>query len=281
MQQARLLLCFLTAASIHASAQCLSGNCQDGKGRYDFGWCEYEGEFKSGKADGAGRMKYSDYTYTGHFSKGVEDGSGEIAYTDGRRESVTYLNGGKRVNPKAAASGFQQVVGHDAACISGDCNNGFGTYQHPSGNKYTGSFKGGAREGTGTFFFANGEQLAGSFHNNYCNNGTYTFASGATNTGTYDAAGNPLNGMVQAGSRRVTVSNGKALIPKEEHYGYDHTDATRKAEEARGSSNQKSAPVNWSGSSGDHARQQEVSSQAADNIQKMLDRMDRPTYTHY
>jgi hypothetical protein len=60
------------------NAQCLSGNCENGNGRFDFGWCTYEGSFKNGKPEGQGVMRYSDYTYTGEFRNGVEDGNGAI-----------------------------------------------------------------------------------------------------------------------------------------------------------------------------------------------------------
>ncbi len=231
MKRLPFILFFLTIAVAGTlRAQCLSGNCISGKGKYDFGWCSYEGGFKDGKPDGAGTMKYSDYTYTGHFSNGIEDGDGSITYSDGKKESVRYIKGQKVAGPATiAASDYKPVEGHDPGCISGDCNNGYGTYQFPSGNKYTGNFKDRNREGNGTFYFSNGEQFTGQFHNNGFSNGTYTFQSGAQYTGTYNAAGKELNGTVSAGSRRVPITNGKAIIPKEERYGYENTQATREA----------------------------------------------------
>ncbi len=272
----------LLTATFAVSAQCLSGNCTNGKGKYDFGWCSYEGEFKDGKPNGSGTMKYSDYTYTGSFKDGLEDGDGSIIYADGRKEVVRYAKGQKVQGPaKVAASEYKAVEGRDAACISGDCDNGFGTYQFPSGNKYVGNFKGKAREGDGTFYFTNGEQFSGTFHNNNYSNGTYTFATGATYTGTYDAQNNPVNGIVKAGSRSVPIANGKAIVPKEERYGYENTEATRKAAADSRNSKPKTAPINWGSSQSDYAHQQEVSENAARSVQKMIDRMDRPTYTHW
>lgn len=282
MPMFRILLSLALITTIPAGAQCVSGNCTNGKGKYDFGWCTYEGLFKNGKPDGQGTMKYSDYSYTGSFKDGVEDGEGSITYADGRKEAVRYIAGKKVEGPaRVAATAYKPVEGRDEHCISGDCNNGFGTYQFPSGNKYVGNFRDRKREGQGTFYFSNGEQFKGEFHDNNYSNGTYTFSTGATYTGTYDAQNNPLNGTVTAGSRNVTISNGKAIIPKEESYGFENTEATRKAAQESRNNKPKVAPINWGSSSSDYGHQQEVSQKAASDVQKMLDRMDRPTYTHW
>src|SRR3954470_6812549 len=91
------LYCFvvLLFAAKLAGGQCKSGDCITGKGVYDFGWCVYNGEFKSGKPDGQGTMKYDDYTYVGSFSNGVEDGQGVITYKSGKTEEVLYSKGVK------------------------------------------------------------------------------------------------------------------------------------------------------------------------------------------
>ena len=273
-----LLLILALSLAVGAHAQCLSGNCTNGNGKYDFGWCVYEGAFKNGKPDGQGTMKYSDYAYTGTFRDGVEDGEGNITYPDGRREPVRYIGGKKVEGPaKFAASDYKPVLGRDEGCISGDCNNGFGTYQFPSGNKYVGNFRNRTREGQGTFFFSNGEQFTGQFHSNNYSSGTYTFSSGATYTGTYDSQNNPLNGTVTAGDRHVPIANGKAIVPKVESYGYENTAATRKAEQARSADKPKVPVLNWGSSSSSS----DASEKAARDVQKMLDHMDRPTYTHW
>lgn len=50
-------------------------------------------------------------------------------------------------------------------CISGDCENGTGTYKWNTGEKYTGEFKYGRRNGKGTNIFANGDKYVGEFDN--------------------------------------------------------------------------------------------------------------------
>ena len=204
-----MFLCYNT------HSQCISGDCKNGKGKFDFGWCVYEGEFKNEKPEGNGIMKYDDYSYTGNFKNGVEDGKGIITYKNGKTEEVRYSNGKKLdYKPTALKDGeYKELEGHDVNCKSGDCNNGFGTYVFPSGNKYVGNFVNNKREGKGIYYFANGEKFEGIFHDNEKYSGTYTFNTGITYTGTYSADGEPYNGTVSSGGITLPYVNGKAIIP--------------------------------------------------------------------
>ena len=97
------------------------------------------------------------------------------------------------------------------SCVSGDCNNGYGTYvwdsgefkgdkyvgenknnladgqgtyTYASGSKYVGEWKNDVRHGQGTFTFADGDKYVGEFKNGTKHgNGTYTFADGTTKSG--------------------------------------------------------------------------------------------------
>lgn len=198
-----------------AFAQCLSGDCKAGKGKYDFGWCVYEGEFKNEKPDGEGSMKYDDYTYTGSFKNGVEDGKGVLVYKNGKREEVLYSNGKKLdYKPTALKEGeYKSLEGHDPNCTSGNCETGYGTYVFPSGNRYTGNFSARRREGKGVFYFADGNKFDGYWHSDQPKEGTFSYTNGASYTGTYDTAGKEWNGVVTNGLRNVPFVNGKAVIP--------------------------------------------------------------------
>jgi len=222
------LAIILTAFNMVAKAQCLSGNCINGKGKFDYGWCVYEGEFKEGKANGTGSMKYSDYTYKGGFKNGVEDGAGEITYADGRKESVTYHEGRKAAGPiKVAAGDYKPLEGYDPGCVSGNCENGYGTYHFNSGNKYSGNFKNRKREGNGTAYFADGDKFVGTWHDNEKVKGTYTFSNGSVYTGTYDTLGFEQNGKLVANGTEVSFNNGKAKVtvqPPRISYTYSKSD---------------------------------------------------------
>jgi len=50
-------------------------------------------------------------------------------------------------------------------CISGDCNNGYGTYVWDNGDKYIGEHKNGLGHGLGTYTYADGEVERGIWEN--------------------------------------------------------------------------------------------------------------------
>lgn len=208
-------------------AQCLSGNCKNGKGKYDFGWCVYEGEFVAEKPEGTGTMKYDDYTYTGTFKNGVEDGRGIITYKDGRKEEVLYSNGKKaEYKPVVLKEGeYKELKGKDLDCKTGNCQTGYGTYVFESGNVYSGNFLDFKLQGKGIFYFANGDVFEGEFANNKRVSGTYTYKAGGYYVGTYDAAGNELNGTVYFNNRSVGISNGKPVVLKTEVTAQDAENA--------------------------------------------------------
>lgn len=77
---------------------------------------------------------------------------------------------------------FAQVL--TAQCVSGDCINGRGTYQYPSGAKYIGDFKDGEIHGLGVCYYTNGSKYSGEWRNRYPQGkGTKTYSDGTTRTG--------------------------------------------------------------------------------------------------
>jgi hypothetical protein len=64
-------------------------------------------------------------------------------------------------------------------CISGDCEDGYGTYTWASGDKYVGEFKDGIFYGQGTFTFPDGENYVGQWKDDQQHGqGTYTYSIG-------------------------------------------------------------------------------------------------------
>ena len=213
MKKLFILLFFITLISTVRS-QCKSGNCINGTGKMDFGWCVYEGNFVNGKADGIGTMTYDDYTYTGNFKNGVENGDGLVVYKDGHKENVRFADGQKVQGPtKLSAGEYKPLIIQNANCVSGDCINGFGTYVWPSGDKYIGNWKNYKREGAGTSSSPQGDQFTGTWHDNEKVEGTYKFPNGAVYIGTYTSDGNELNGTISLGEKHIPFVNGEARIP--------------------------------------------------------------------
>jgi hypothetical protein len=198
---------------------CISGNCDNGYGvytwqsgeRYEGYWknkkrngqgtnyfstgAYYEGEFKDDKKHGVGFYKYietSPYeSYYGDYNMGKLDGFGTLKWKNGRQYvgeiknnlfhgqgTMHYADGtvksGKWENDKFVGSTETKT-----GCISGNCQNGFGTYISETGNRYTGEFYNGRYHGQGKYTFAAGDEYKGEFQNGaYNGNGTYLFSNG-------------------------------------------------------------------------------------------------------
>jgi hypothetical protein len=186
MNKIKYMLLFFVFIAAKAYSQCKTGDCNNGRGTYDFGWCIYTGEFKDGKPNGKGVMNYDDYSYEGDFKNGVEDGKGIITYKNGSRESAFYYRGTKqKQDKKIAAADWKELEGQYIECVSGNCITGFGTMQFLSGNKYVGNFLNRKREGKGVFYFNNGDKFEGTWNADLKTNGTYTFNNGYVYTGSF------------------------------------------------------------------------------------------------
>jgi hypothetical protein len=69
-------------------------------------------------------------------------------------------------------------------CISGDCENGQGTYVYDNGEKYVGQWKDEGFHGQGTFTYASGSKYVGEWKDDNRNGqGTSTYADGGKYVG--------------------------------------------------------------------------------------------------
>lgn len=195
-----------------SSAQCLSGDCKSGTGKYDFGYAIYEGQFQNGKPHGQGSMDYGGgEKYVGAFVKGQEEGDG-ILYKSSTQKAVTYRSGvmqERKAEPVVIGGNKIQYDG--GMDCTGDCYDGTGTAKFPSGNVYTGGFKNGLFHGHGTMRFANGNVLDGEFYNHVPQRGKFTYAQeGTVFTGTFNKDGTPATGTYSSAQTGglVQVTNG-------------------------------------------------------------------------
>src|SRR5690606_5928821 len=87
----RLLLpaLLLATASIPSdlTAQCLSGNCQNGTGKYRYSTgAVYTGQFVNGNREGKGKLIFpNNNVYDGQFSRNRINGEGSMSYSNGDR----------------------------------------------------------------------------------------------------------------------------------------------------------------------------------------------------
>lgn len=199
-----------------AFSQCLSGNCTDGTGKYDFGYAIYEGQFQSGKPHGEGTMDYGGgEKYVGAFVKGQEEGDG-ILHKGNTQKAVTYRSGVMQERKAASVVIGGNKVQYDGGMdCTGDCYDGAGTAKFPSGNVYTGRFKNGVFHGQGTMRFASGNVLKGEFENRLPKRGTFTYAAdGTIFTGTFNPDGTPASGTYSSKATGGLVEVSAGAITK-------------------------------------------------------------------
>lgn len=163
----RLLIpAFLLAITFQLSAQCISGNCQNGTGTYRYSaTSKYTGQFKGSVRDGRGKMTLPNGAfYEGQFSRGKIQGEGTMTYANGDKYIGAWVN---------------------------ELPNGQGKYFFKTRERYEGRFLNGEFDGQGTMYYADGAQYTGSWQKNKKHgNGKLTTPNGKITQGSW-ANGKP------------------------------------------------------------------------------------------
>jgi hypothetical protein len=178
---------------------CISGDCASGYGVYVFDSGEkYVGNWKNSKRNGQGINYWiNKSTYDGEWKDDLKHGYGTLTSPTGEKKTGFWENGTYK-GTNIAKSG----------CVSGNCQNGSGTFIYTNGDKYEGLFKNGIIDGQGTYTYVNGDYYTGELKNGkYEGEGTYNMLSsgdkyvGAFANGTYNGIGTYYysNGQVKAG----------------------------------------------------------------------------------
>lgn len=181
-----LLICMLASLGANLSAQCISGNCQNGTGTYRYsGNSKYTGQFQNGLRHGKGRMTYTDgNVYEGQFYFGKKQGD---------NGTMTF-----------AANG-DKYVGQ----WKNDQPNGRGIYYFATRERYEGDFLNGAFEGQGTMYYPDGAYYKGSWSKNRKHGaGAFLFADGREKRGNW-AMGKYVDNSVQTQEKPTTAQNNK------------------------------------------------------------------------
>jgi len=139
-------------------AQCIKGNCIDGRGKYKFKDASiYEGQFKNGSIHGKGTLVFNEGKYVGNFKRNMREGEGKITYHSG----------------DAYIGQFKYNLFH-----------GKGKFTHSNGDVYKGHWSDGKKEGYGTYIFSNSDVYEGQFVNDQINGkGTLTKANNQIQSG--------------------------------------------------------------------------------------------------
>jgi hypothetical protein len=167
-----ILILVLLSICFTVKAQCISGDCVNGKGTFKYSkGGVYVGDFKNGKKEGQGEYKWvNGDVYVGDFKNDKKEGQGEYKWVNGDVYTGSYINDNRdgfgwlqTIDGKKYGQWKEDhpvVVG----CMSGNCENGYGTYKWESG-VYVGDFKNFKRDGIGTYTNSKGEVFAGAWKN--------------------------------------------------------------------------------------------------------------------
>lgn len=194
---------------------CIDGDCQDGIGTYKYGNGTYNGTFKNGYRHGYGRYIFDGGSiYECTWDMGKQSGFGRVTVLEGNKYIVEFKDGkmdgmgllyynsgykygkwsdGEYVKdedwlgtsgPRLAGSSDKPneinfETGTVDNCVSGDCDNGFGTQNYDNGT-YTGYFKDGKRSGYGVYVWNDGLKYEGNWENDKQEGlGKYLFTNGS------------------------------------------------------------------------------------------------------
>ncbi|MBN1250964.1 MAG: caspase family protein [Bacteroidales bacterium] len=189
-----ILVLLFSSYAFSQNKGCISGDCDNGYGtwvydngeKYEGDWLNkkmngngtyyynngdiYKGQFNDNRLEGIGTCTFKNGAkYTGNWLNNTRDGEGTYFYTSGKVEKGLWINGEFAEKSNSKKTG----------CISGDCQNGFGTYIFDTGEKYIGNTVKSVRTGLGTYYFASGEWYNGEWKNNKRNGqGENYFADG-------------------------------------------------------------------------------------------------------
>ncbi len=174
----RFLLSVLVCTSFSLSsisAQCLEGDCQNGRGIYQFeNGNKYAGDFRKGIMNGKGTVVFANGNrYTGDWMAGVREGMGIFTLTNGNTYTGAFKKSRFHGQGTMTFRSGDKYIGN----WENDQPNGTGFYTFTSGDRYEGSFKNGKYDGGGTMFRKNGEKYVGEWSNNLQNGKGKMYAS--------------------------------------------------------------------------------------------------------
>lgn len=160
---------------------CLSGNCHDGWGKWQFNNGYYDGFWVDGKKQGYGLYDWDEFgVYIGFWNNDNMEGYG--SYENERKEIKRgmYYNGtlegfgeeydgydqwnqGIYKNHSLVTEYAWKENAKEKGCVYGECKDDYGQYVWDNGDYFSGFFKGG-KPHLGTYQFSNGDTYMGMYN---------------------------------------------------------------------------------------------------------------------
>lgn len=146
------------------TAQCIDGDCQNGRGTYQFeNGNKYQGDFRKGLMHGRGLIVFGNGNrYNGDWSSGLREGLGIYTFITGNVYSGAFRKSKFSGQGTMTFSSGNKYVGY----WENDQPNGQGIFNFAGGDRYEGSFVNGKFTGNGTMFYKNNEKYVGEWQDN-------------------------------------------------------------------------------------------------------------------
>lgn len=146
------------------SAQCIEGNCQNGRGTYQFdNGNKYRGDFRRGLMHGKGTIVFgNDNSYNGDWVAGMRDGLGVYSFATGNVYSGSFSKNKFAGQGTMNFASGNKYVGN----WEDDQPNGQGIFYFSGNDRYEGSFVNGKFTGNGTMYYKNNEKYVGQWQDN-------------------------------------------------------------------------------------------------------------------
>jgi hypothetical protein len=205
----KLQLLLFLLLNISTFSQCLSGDCNNGYGKYKLSdGSIYTGDFINYQFQGKGTISYiSGNTYTGDWYNDKMNGKGIFLFSDGNRYEGDFVNSIQNGNGTFFykngdiysgywVSGTKTGKGSQTFAIGGrydgdwvnNTRQGKGNNLYPDGSAYEGDWVNNTRQGYGAYFdkkevvLYEGEWVADTF----TGNGKKTYSNGAVEEGNWN-----------------------------------------------------------------------------------------------
>ena len=167
-------------------AQCLHGDCHNGRGTYLYpSGAKYTGQFRNGKINGKGTLVFSNGNkYIGEWKEHYRQGKGQLVFTNGDVYDGAFYH--------SKFHGLGQMVFSNGDKYRGnwtdDHMHGEGEYAYHNGDRYNGQFRKGKLHGKGTMYYSDGDRFVGNWKENLKDGqGTYHRTNGKKISGIWMA----------------------------------------------------------------------------------------------